>query len=551
MISTVYAENKTSEIRFPLGGIGTGAVSLSGGGSPRFYGLFGTEAERFCHFALRADLPNGSKHIRLLNTRKKESGDADCFDPAPFVLRFPSALLRFESRDFPGKIELRAFNPFLPINHIDSSIPAAFFEFEIQNTASVPIQYVLCGAAENPLPRGLNRFDGDIRCDMKAICLGSYDDRFDDGALQSAFNAKGLCLATDCEDASFMLNLPLPQEEADNPRLLLDALSDVPLPSTCEKVPPASGRLVGLLAAHIGLMPGERKTVRFVLAHYMRHAADFPSEKRLPNNFYGRFFSSAKDCAAYCFLEWNRLKNDSDRFASALYESTLPDAVIEATGASLSAARSPMLTRAGDNSLCDVRTLLPLALSEISPLTALYPPSLWSMEKPAHPTLSGYSAAAELYRCGEDEQANELLSTLRLLYDGENGNPFGERDENGLPTDALSGYRLPAEFCGIQYEPEKQSLCFDPLLRFTDREGYFKCVFGAQTAYGTLEAGPKYVEMKILWGEISIRRFGIFSEPKVFYYGGRKICFHTEGNTAVLDYHVKCTPEKGITVIYD
>ena len=548
MISTVYPEKKLKKLRFPLGGIGTGAVLLSGGGSPSLYGLFGKEERRFCHFALRADTPDGKTHIRLLNTCADEANGAPAFDPTPFRVRFPYAFLRFSARGFPGKVELCAFNPFLPVNHIDSSIPAAFFEFELQNTENVPINYALCAAAENPLARGVNRFDGDIRCDMKALCFGSRDDRLDDGALQSFYNAKGMCIATDCDEASYREYLPLPSGRENDPNVLLEALSVMPLDSTCEKDPP-EGRFAGLMAAHVRLMPGEKRTVRFVLAHYMRHAASFKSEKRLPNNFYCRFFSSAKDCAAYCFLEWSRLKNDTDRFTCALYESTLPETVLESSAASIAAAKSPLLTRAGDKMLCDVRTLSPLFLPEKTVFSALYPSSLWAIQKPQNEAKSGYLAAAELYRAGADEEAGELLSMLRSLCDGESGDPFGEAGE--LPTDLLSGYGLLSEFCGIRYTAEKQELCFEPLLRFTDREGYYKCVFGVGSAYGTLEAGPKYVEMKILWGEVSVRRFGIFSEPKVFYYGGRKLDFHAEGNIAVLDFYVKCTPEKGITVIYD
>lgn len=550
MISTVYSENKTEKILFPLGGIGTGALSLSGGGSPSHYGLFGKEFTGFCHFALRADTASGKTHIRLLNTSEKEANGAPCFSATPFRVRFPYAFLRFSSHDFPAKIELCAFNPFLPVNHIDSSIPAAFFEFELQNTEKEPIRYALCAAAENPLSHGKNRFDGDIRCDMKALCFGSLEDRLDDGALQSSYNAKGLCLATDCEEASYREYLPLPSGRENDPNLLLEALTQMPLDSTCGKNPPA-GRFAGILAAHIVLMPGEKKTVRFILSHYMRHAVDFRCEKRTPNNFYSRFFSSAKDCAAYCFLEWNRLKNDTDRFTGAFYESTLPESVLEAVSASLAATKTSRFTRAGDRSLCYADTLSPVCLSDNTPFSALFSPTLWSIQKPQTEEKSGYSAAAELYRAGADDEANELLSAFRSLCDGENGNPFGESANGVPPTELLSGYGLLTEFCGIRHDPEKQALLFDPLLRFTDREGYFKCVFGVESAYGTLEAGPKYVEMKILRGEVSVRRFGIFSEPKVFYYGGRKLDFHTEGNVAVLDFYVKCTPEKGITVIYD
>ena len=48
---------------------------------------------------------------------------------------FPVATLAFADPKFPGAVSLRAFNPFIPGNSGDSSIPAACFAVQIANTS--------------------------------------------------------------------------------------------------------------------------------------------------------------------------------------------------------------------------------------------------------------------------------------------------------------------------------------------------------------------------------------------------------------------------------
>lgn len=565
MQSVTYPADTATALRFPLSGIGTGGILLSDEGNPDFYRLFGKTERRFFRFALRTDRASGESDIRLLSAGARENGSLPHCEPAPFLLRFPYVRLPFTHTDMPCKLSLCAYNPFLPLNHIDSGIPAAFFEWELHNTGSETVRCTLCAAAENPLEHGINRFDGDIRCDMKALCFLSEDDADDDGALQSSHNAKNLCLATDSEEVSYREYVDV---GGDGSNLLNLLANGVPLKNTPREKGNAandsnrsndSEPLVGALCAHITLAAGEKKTVRFVLAHYMRHAADRVRNEKVSNSFYGRFFSSAKDCAAYCFLQWERLKNETDRFASALGESTLPDTYFEALSADLTAIKSPYLVRCADNTLCDADTLAEKRLPNACALNRLFSPHFWQSAKlppdssgaqEAAP-LGGYEAAGTLLCDGKsDEEAFELIHTLRHPYLERGGNPFGTTERAEL-DEALGVWSTLEKICGFCYDKEKMSLSFEPLLRFSDKDGYFKCVFGAETAYGTVEAGPKYVEMKLLRGELSLKSFGIFAEPKVLYFGGRKLDFHAEGTHAVLDFDLKCTPEKGITIIYD
>lgn len=56
-------------------------------------------------------------------------------------------------------MSLTAFNPFIPLDDKNSSLPAAFFEVAMENTAAFPIDYTAAFSVRNPFSRQTrNRF---------------------------------------------------------------------------------------------------------------------------------------------------------------------------------------------------------------------------------------------------------------------------------------------------------------------------------------------------------------------------------------------------------
>ena len=61
------------------------------------------------------------------------------FQDVTFRGEFPFADITYKDKKFPGSVTLTAFNPFIPLNDKDSSIPAAFFEITLKNTTKKDI----------------------------------------------------------------------------------------------------------------------------------------------------------------------------------------------------------------------------------------------------------------------------------------------------------------------------------------------------------------------------------------------------------------------------
>lgn len=63
------------------------------------------------------------------------------FRNVEFNGEFPIAELKFKDEKFPADVKLTAFNPFIPGDEDNSSIPSAFFEIEIDNKDNDELEY--------------------------------------------------------------------------------------------------------------------------------------------------------------------------------------------------------------------------------------------------------------------------------------------------------------------------------------------------------------------------------------------------------------------------
>ena len=154
----IYEKEYTNQISFPLGGIGTGSVGLSGTGRLIDWEIFGRPNKQsyngYSHFAIKVEKDGKVMDTRILNadlaphymggvkTENIHSGFGfgpdqitmagfPHFKEIRFEGEFPVACLSYRDEHFPSEVKLTAFNPMIPSDAWNSSIPAAFFEFEM------------------------------------------------------------------------------------------------------------------------------------------------------------------------------------------------------------------------------------------------------------------------------------------------------------------------------------------------------------------------------------------------------------------------------------
>jgi non-lysosomal glucosylceramidase len=381
----LYRGAKTSQISFPLGGIGSGSIGLAGNGRLIDWEIFNRpnkgSVNGFSHFAIRAERENADGEPEVVDARILQ-GDLQPpyqgeftglrfstygwgprreyltglphFPQADFRGEYPLAELTFHDEKFPGKVSQRAFNPFIPTNDQDSSIPAAFFEFSVTNTTDAPLTYTLVGVLGNPQPaNNLNTF-----CAQEwghGLYLTS------DGVASNVPSYGDLTLAT---DAGLAHDVTVSYQQYwfrgawfDNLEVYWHDLM-TPGPFKNRTYPPeeAGSGNNGLLAVHVPVKPGQTRTVRFVISWNFPNSDNYwkappPTRPDIPwlwRNYYATVWANSQASAAYALQEWTRLSQLTQRFHDALFASDLPSVALDAISANISILKSPTVLRLQD-----------------------------------------------------------------------------------------------------------------------------------------------------------------------------------------------------------
>src|SRR5437588_8939838 len=147
-----YTGDALREVAFPLGGIGTGSISLGGRGQLRDWEIFNRpdkgNSPQYAFPSLWTERPNQGPIARVLEARilpPYEGPTGLGFANAPglprvdsctFTGEFPVARIDFEDSNLPVKVSLEAFSPFIPLNADDSGLPALVLRYQISNPTS-------------------------------------------------------------------------------------------------------------------------------------------------------------------------------------------------------------------------------------------------------------------------------------------------------------------------------------------------------------------------------------------------------------------------------
>jgi len=144
-----FAGEHRAQIAFPLGGIGTGSISLGGWGQLRDFEIFNRPAKgQGCYgtfLTLFAQRQGAAPVTRVLQGPvagpaeyshgfPRDSGAGlPHFAESTFTGTFPVARVDFRDRKVPLAVSLEAFNPMIPMAADDSSIPAAILLVTLRN----------------------------------------------------------------------------------------------------------------------------------------------------------------------------------------------------------------------------------------------------------------------------------------------------------------------------------------------------------------------------------------------------------------------------------
>ena len=377
----VYRGERRRYVAFPLGGIGTGSVSLTGSGRLIDWSIRNrpdiNQFNGYSHFAIKAERGGKLLDTRVLNgpyegtptgspaTRKFDGfgfganrdtlAGVPHFQDATFTGRFPAADIEFGDDRFPGTVRLSAFSPFIPHEDRDSSMPAALFAIDIENTTGEPIEYTVAGTLGNlGCDSGVHRFvrDGGL----SALHLTSTDtDR-------PPARRGDLTIITDADDVDHVDYHFRGQWFDSLSRYWREFARAGRLPERHYERPRDSKNMFqqpehGTLAAHVTVAPGERRTVRFSIAwnfpvgsiYWFKRrgpgSPEFEGEAPTWTNYYATQWSDSLATATDAMRRRDSLEARTMSFRDALFGSSYPPELIDAVQGTLGILRSATVIR--------------------------------------------------------------------------------------------------------------------------------------------------------------------------------------------------------------
>ena len=359
-----YEKEYTAEISFPLGGIGSGSIGISGTGRLIDWEILNrpnkNSVNGFSHIAVKAIKDGRVVDARVLNgdwvgemtgkydmdgfeayglgVRREYMAGFPHFKKCVFEGKYPIAKLKFSDKNFPGKVTLTAFNPLIPHKSTESSIPAAFFEINVENNTCDNYEYAVCFSVNNPF-EGYNSFEksDDVsyitmrdKTGINDLTIAApYDAQYQEYWYRGAWSDGLEIFWREFEEKTDL-----------KPRSY----------GTAGKNDMCS------LAVKRKADAGESESVRFVLSWnvpdcinywkpYKRNGKDVSWK-----NYYAVIFENSISSAKFALKNFTDLYRQSKSFVDAIFSISAPDFVKEAVTATLSVLKSPVVMRLEDGS---------------------------------------------------------------------------------------------------------------------------------------------------------------------------------------------------------
>ena len=358
-----YDQNHLFQIALPLGGIGTGQVSLGGRGELRDWEIMNIPAKGFStvytgssnapFFAIYTKPADGEAATTLLEgpiyTHEYVRGGGGeevnhhgmpRFRSASFDAAYPFGQVNLSDESLPVEVHIKGFNPLVPAAADDSSLPVAVLAYEVTNTKSVPVDVAVCGTMRNFIGRdgrgytftGCKNNKNVFRKDDTLSGIYFYSDSVDHS--DPAWGTMAL-VTTSQEGVTFRTcSKPNAWQNA-----ILNFWDDFSADGLLtDKEWPLEVDPMASLAVKKRIEAGRTETFVFYLTW------DFPNRKAwsqtVVGNYYSTLYEDAWDAARKIVPQIPRLEDETLLFVNAFLGSSYPEEVKEAALFNLSALRS-------------------------------------------------------------------------------------------------------------------------------------------------------------------------------------------------------------------
>ncbi|MFA6107838.1 MAG: GH116 family glycosyl-hydrolase [Candidatus Latescibacterota bacterium] len=373
-----YDQDHLARIALPLGGIGTGTVSLGGRGDLRHWEVMNRPAKGYVpqsrfggrpFFAVRvqpsAQVPTDDPVVRVLEgplelfEYEGASGSTTTnhglprFRRCSFSAAYPLGQVFLSDPAVPVRVRLQAFNPLVPGDAEASGLPLAVLRYTVTNRTARPLTVSLCGSLPNFVGH-----DG-----SEGRCVGNRNRTRTEGGLtgvlldstgveRTAAQWGSLALAT---TARGQVSCRTAWLAAGWGTSLLDWWDDLSADGSLdEREPGGEEQPTASVAVRFRLAPRGSRSVTFLLAwHFPNRLTWNPkgNSEDLIGNWYAGQHADAWAVLTAVAPRLRKLEERTVRFVRAFCDADLPAEVKEAALFNLSTLRSQTCFRTPDGRL--------------------------------------------------------------------------------------------------------------------------------------------------------------------------------------------------------
>lgn len=385
-----YRGRKLSQIAFPLGGIGTGSVSLSGTGALVDWEIFNRpnigSTLPYTFFTLWAQAEGDAPVCKVVQgppqppfsgsgpgtyrgfgfgVNRDTGAGLPHFRECVFHGQYPLAWIDLYDPDVPVQVTLEACNPFIPLNADDSSLPVAIFYVRLRNPGNKNVQISLAANLYNAVG-----YPGEGSLNASSVG-GSRNLYRDDGGVRGLYLYTEKHPPDDPRFGTMALVSWWPHVEHqtcwfrgawfDALHKFWDEFSTTGTlqDRTCSDPSPDGTGDVGSIVLKATVLPDETVTLPLAICwhfpnfvKYWGRPPDEPlSARPIWKNYYATRFADAWAVATYVAQNAARLYDETRLFHDTLFASTFPTYVLDAASSQMSTLKSATCIRLTDGTL--------------------------------------------------------------------------------------------------------------------------------------------------------------------------------------------------------
>ena len=373
--ATVLEGEHLGAIQYPVGGIGSGCIQFDGKAVPIYWQIFNNMSHDFVpnSFMLLRTIDGDDIQVRALQTENlgqvKGMESLKCRNEFPF--------LSYEFQDnLPVNVHMCVYNPFIPMNLKDSSIPAVFYHITLTNPGNRAIEVDLLSSQQNavgltsmsPVEGGNSFADGFANCLKRKLAIDNRSSLYANNYNYAACSGKNHVLFMESEknpadehfgqmalvllDGDQQMDATSVTASWQNYKRMVGQFQKQGKLKAIDRVKPSAKgtTYTGAITTKITLKPRETKELNLAMCWYFPNGINGGVAKSWDGwgkgrwigtgNWYASQWSNIKELVDYVVANQKRLYTCSSRFHDSFFETNLPYWAVERLASQFSVLRS-------------------------------------------------------------------------------------------------------------------------------------------------------------------------------------------------------------------